>query len=90
MNISQEYYKKLSQEKLNEELLASAMNGRLEEMKFLLLSKELYYNANIHFTDENGNNALILSAKRGHIENIKFLLSSTELSEHAQIESKKK
>jgi ankyrin repeat protein len=57
----------------------------LETIEYLLNSKELFYNANINYCNENKVNALIMAAQNQNKELVKFLLKSSKLKEHADI-----
>ena len=63
----------------------AAYNGQLEVVKFLLTSKKLDRNADIHHADDY---ALNLSSFNGHLNAVKYLLTSKDLKEHANIHAR--
>lgn len=60
-------------------------NGHLDVIRFLLTSKKLPQNADIHHDDDY---ALTLSAYNGHLDVVRYLLTSKELKEHANIHAR--
>lgn len=57
-------------------------SGHLDVIKFLLTSKKLSKNANLHHDKEY---PLTLSAYNGHLDVVRYLLTSKDLKEHANI-----
>ena len=77
-----EKYKKLNQEELNEQFIASCQNNDLDIVQFLLTSLELTEHADIHAENDRGfRNACLY----GRLEVVKYLLTSAELNEHVDI-----
>ena len=80
-----EQYKKLNQEKLNEQFIDACQNNDLDIVKYLLTSAELKKHANIHEEKDLG---FRWACEKGHLEVVKYLLASDELTEHADIHSR--
>lgn len=60
----------------------AVQSGNLKNIKFLLSSKEIVKNTDIHYENDY---ALSFSALNGHLETVKYLLTSKELKEHSNI-----
>ena len=74
-----------SQNDADELLLIHCYLEDLETIEYLINSKELFYNANINYCDENKVSVLIMAAQNQNKELVKFLLASSTLKEHADI-----
>ena len=63
----------------------AAYNGQFKVVKFLLTSKKLNKNADIHHANDY---ALNISSFNGHLDIVKYLLTSKVLKEHADIHAR--
>ncbi len=70
------------QECINHGFFKACQNGKLSVVRYLLTDPDLYENANIHASEDNGLN---WACSEGHLELVKYLLTSPELKEHANI-----
>lgn len=78
---------KCSQKALNESLYHACTEGSLNEVRYLLTSKELKKHAKINARTLNNSTAFEHVCGVGHLEIVKYLLFSDELIEHADIHS---
>ncbi len=86
--MSKIYYDKFqasSQVELDQALISACLNDNIDEIKYLLTSKDIKLNANIH-ADEDF--LLRTACRSGNLELIKYYLTSPELKEHANIHAK--
>lgn len=80
-------YRKLTQEKLNEQLGIACVNGDLTKVKYLLTSKDLKRHADIKAVDSLG---FCQACLNGHINIVKYMLFDEELINHVTIHAKGK
>jgi ankyrin repeat protein len=82
MNKFYDAYKYLNQLGINKCFADACKNGNLEEAKYLLLSKEIKHNADIHYGEDFGFRD---ACYEGHFHIVQYLLTSPELKELADI-----
>lgn len=76
MKISKEQYTNLTKEDINELYFKACTDSNFELIKFLLTSKDIPINADIHYS-----NAIVNVCMNNNLEIIKYLLTSDELTE---------
>lgn len=81
-----EKYSYLNQLGINQSFVDACTNGHLDEVKYLLHSKEIKYNADIHYEEDW---AFRNACYQGNLHIVKYLLASPELIEHADIHAQK-
>lgn len=86
LNISQiKEFNNYSQQEVNS-LFSKACNDDDQALiKYLLTSKEMKYNAEIHNSDDY---ALRTACRKGNLELVRYYLTSCDLTEHANIDVK--
>jgi hypothetical protein len=67
-----------------ERFIKSCVDGDLNEIKYLLHSKELQFNVDIHAQNDGG---FLLACSNGHLDIVKYFLTSPELKTHTNIKT---
>lgn len=80
----QETYRNFNQQQINEELIWASKTNDLDLMKFLLLSKEIAFNAQVDYKEDK-EDALMWACINGNISIVKFLTQSPELPTHIEV-----
>lgn len=80
MTIFKEQYTEFTREEINEAYYKACVNCDCELIKFLLTSKDILCNADIHYS-----NAVVHICMNNKLEILKYLLTSDELEERLNV-----
>jgi hypothetical protein len=80
MSISKEQYAELTKEEIDEAYFQACENCDFELIKFLLTSKDIPINADIHYS-----NAVLNICMNNKLEILKYLLTSDDLTEKLNV-----
>lgn len=86
--MSKEFYKKYTgrdQEQINNDFAVACASGKLQEVKYLLTTKEIPLNADIAWGNYSG---IIWACMNNHPEVVKYLLTSPDIKEHPPIHTR--
>jgi hypothetical protein len=75
-------YKKQILKPFEDRFTNACIEGDLDEVKYLVNSKELQFNVDIHLQNDGG---FLLACSNGNLDIVKYMLTSPELKSHINI-----